>query len=250
MKQRENEKVVAIVEARMTSSRLPGKHLLPADGKPMLSHLIARLKAVPDIDEIVIATTTNADDDVLEQLAIRENTGVFRGSEEDVMGRVLQSARAYNAQVICEVTGDCPIIDPMLVEQVIKTYYANSRAQYVNIGNFGMPDGMGAQVFSTEVLAKSESMTDEPLDREHVTMHILRNPELFPPIYLVPFRTHYWPGLGLTLDEKRDYELLKRIIEHFGDENPLFSCSDVLQLLKEKPEWVAINHEVRRKGNT
>ena len=91
-------------------------------------------------------------------------------------------------------------------------------------------------------------MTDEPLDHEHVTSHILRNSDLFPPIYLVAPPDLYWPELQLTLDEQADYELLKKIIEYFGDENPFFSCRDVINLLKEKPEWVKINQHVVRKG--
>lgn len=245
-----NYKTVAIVEVRMTSSRLPGKHMLLANKKPMLGHLVARLKAVPSIDEIVIATTNNATDDILQEFAVSHDVGFFRGSENDVMGRVLQSARAFQADIICEVTGDCPIIDPEIVEQLLQTFFRNN-ISYLNNGKYGlMPDGMGAQVFTTDALAKSESMTNAPLDREHVTLHIKRHPELFPAFYLVAPHSLQWPGLGLTLDEQSDYELLKLIIEHFGDDHPLFSCLDVIHLLRGKPEWVAINQTVRRKGET
>ncbi|MDZ7641813.1 MAG: glycosyltransferase family protein [Desulfurivibrio sp.] len=240
-------RVAAIVEVRMTSSRLPGKHLLTADGKAMLGHLVARLKAVPTIAEIVIATTENQTDDVLVEFSKRENVQVFRGSEEDVMGRVLAAAQEFKAEVICEVTGDCPIIDPELLEQLIQTFLGN-KAVYVNNAKLGLPDGMGAQVFTVDALEKSASMTNAPLDREHVTQHIIRNPDLFPPMYLAPLRSHYWPRLGLTLDEKADYELLKLIIEHFGTDKPLFGCQEVLDLLRVEPEWVAINRDVVRKG--
>ncbi len=249
MKRQTSQKVVAIVEARMTSSRLPGKHLLEAIGKPMLGHLVCRLKAVASIDEIVIATTTNTNDDILETFTQKEKVSVFRGSEDDVMGRVLDAAQFYDADVICEVTGDCPIIDPMLIEQVIQTYKRNT-AMYVNNGKGGLPAGMGAQVFTVAALKKSEQMTDEPLDREHVTLHIRNNPDLFPPLYLAALSCHHWPDLGVTLDEQLDYELLKRIIEHFGVENELFGCREVIELLREKSDWVAINESVRRKGDS
>ena len=119
---------MAIVEARMTSSRLPGKHLLQVRGRPMLGYLIERLKAVPSLDQIVIAMTDRANDDPLQAFAESQGVMAFRGSEDDVMGRVLQAAQANSADVICEVTGDCPIIDPELVEQTIAMYRHNDVA--------------------------------------------------------------------------------------------------------------------------
>ncbi len=245
-----NIKVIAIIEARMTSSRLPGKHLLKANGKPMLAHLVDRLKTVSSISEIVIATTTNTTDDVLVHFAEEAQVGVYRGSENDVMGRVLEAGEAFDADVICEVTGDCPIIDPRLVEQVIQTFHKNAKNKvvYVNNGESGIPGGMSTQVFNLSALKQSESMTDAPLDREHVTLHIKRHYDLFPPIYLVAPDSLQWPDLGLTMDEESDYILLKKIVDYFGDEKPYFSCEDVIKLLRKNPDWVAINHDVCRKG--
>jgi len=243
-------KVGAIVEARMTSSRLPGKHLLPVLGEPIIGHLINRLRSISLIDEVIVAMTVRPEDDVLENFVKDVGASVFRGDEDDVMGRVLSAARNSKIDVICEVTGDCPIIDVALIEQTIQTYFSND-ADYINNGTFGgLPDGMGCQVFSTETLAKSESMTKEPLDREHVTLHIKRNPELFRPIYLVAEKSIRWPELAVTLDERSDYELIKRLIEFFGKDKPLFSCADVIQLLHKHPDWIQINQHVRRKGDT
>ena len=243
-------KVGAIVEARMTSSRLPGKHLLPVLGEPIIGHLINRLRSIPLIDEVIVAMTVRPEDDALENFVKKVGASVFRGDEDDVMGRVLSSARNSKIDVICEVTGDCPIIDVGLTEQVIKTYLSNE-ADYINNGKFGgLPDGMSCQVFSTETLAQSESMTKEPLDREHVTLHIKRNPELFRAIYLVAEKSIQWPELAVTLDERSDYELIKRIIEFFGKDKPLFSCSEVIQLLHKYPDWMQINKHVKRKGDT
>ena len=239
--------IVAIVEARMTSSRLPGKHLLKANGKPMLQHLVERLQRVSSISNIVIATTVNHADNELVNFAKEVGVDFYRGSELDVMGRVVEAGDAFAADVICEVTGDCPIIDPELVEQVIQTFQKNNVA-YANNGRHGLPDGMGAQVFHWRTLKQSAEMTQEPLDREHVTLHIKRHPELFPPIYLVPPKSLYWPELGLTLDEREDYELLRRIIEYFGEANPYFDCAQVLQLLRHNPAWIGINQHVVRRG--
>ncbi len=242
------DKVVAIIEARMGSTRLPGKHLLKANGKPMLQHLIERLQQVSVIDEIVIATTNNKKDDLLVSFASEVSVGVYRGNENDVMGRVVEAGEAFSADVICEITGDCPIIDPEIVEQVIQTFLVNN-AVYVNNGKHGgLPGGMNVQVFYLETLKHSAELTQDPKDREHVTLHIKRNSELFPPIYLVAEAKLRWPELELTLDEGDDYELLKRIVEFFGDENPFFSCYDIIQLLQKKTDWIQINQHVNRKG--
>ena len=243
-------KIVATIEARMTSSRLPGKVLLPVLGQPMLHHLIARLRAVPSINEIVIATTTNAADDVLVEFAAKEKVMVFRGSELDVMARVIGAAEFGGADVIVEITGDCPIIDPDIVEQTIQMYLHHDAAYVSNAHIRSYPDGMDTQVFRLDTLKQSASMTRDPLDREHVSLHIRNQPELFPKVHLVAPPSLCWPELGLTLDEPKDYELLKNIIEHFGPANSLFSCLDVVRLLRQMPEWVAINQTVVRKGNT
>lgn len=240
---------VATIEARMTSSRLPGKVLMPALGRPMLHHLVTRLRAVPAIDEIVLATTTNATDETLVEFAGKEKIRVFRGSEDDVMARVIGAAEFAGADVIVEITGDCPIIDPDIVEQTIRMFKMHEAA-YVSNGIIrSYPDGMDTQVFSLETLKRSAALTNDPLDREHVSLHMGKHPELFPHLHLIAPPSLHWPELGLTLDEPADYELIKRIIEYFGESQPLFSCFDVIRVLREKPDWVEINHAVKRKGN-
>ena len=233
----------------MSTSRLPGKHLMEVLGAPILSYLVDRLKTVESIDTIIIATTKNSTDDVLVEFAKQNKVEVYRGDEYDVMGRVLDAAKYFKVDIICEVTGDCPIIDPQLVEQIIQTYLYNN-VSYVNNGRQGLPDGMGAQVFSTSTLAHSESQTNEPLDREHVTLHIRNHPEIYSHIYLIAPYDLYWPELGLTLDESADFKLLKKIIEYFGEDKPLFGCLDVINLLKLRPDWIDINSHVIRKGDS
>ena len=205
---------------------------------------------MPSLDGIVLATTTNVTDDPLESFAGQMGISCFRGSEEDVMSRVIGAATSVNADVVVEITGDCPIIDPQIIEQTIRMYYANP-ADYVSNAHIrSYPDGMDTQIFLLETLKRSAAMTDDLLDHEHVTLHIRNNPEIFSHVHLVAPPEIHWPELGLTLDEPADYELLKRIIEHFGIKNPLFSCLDVIRLLRERPEWVAINQEVLRKGDS
>lgn len=243
-------KIAAIVEARMTSSRLPGKVLLPATGMPMLSHLVRRLHTIETIDEIVLATTTNSTDDLLVDFSKKTGIKCFRGSEEDVMSRVIEAADSVNADLIVEITGDCPIIDPEIVEQTIRMFHAN-HADYVSNAHIrSYPDGMDTQVYMLETLKKSASLTATKLDHEHVTLHIRNHPEMFKHLHLVAPPELHWPELGLTLDEQTDYVLLKRIIEYFETTNPLFSCLDCIRLLRQNPDWLEINKSVVRKGDT
>lgn len=232
----------------MGSARLPGKVLLPAAGKPMLAHLIDRLKQVPSLHEIVLATTTNAADDVLVALAEREGIRWWRGSEDDVLGRVLGAAQSVSADVIVEALGDCPILDPQLVEQVVQTFLHNECDYAGNSRVRCYPRGMDVQVFSTEALARSAAATQDPADREHVSLHLFNHPGLFRQVNVIAPPELTWPTLGLTLDAQEDYRLLKRIIEHFLPDKPDFSCGDVIAWLRERPEWVAINAQVQRRG--
>lgn len=242
-------KTIATIEARMTSSRLPGKVLLTAAGKPMLAHLVSRLKEVPLIDEIVLATTTNSTDDILIEFA--QNSGIqsYRGSEEDVMARVLGAASAFNADVIVEITADCPVIDPAVVHQTIQIFRHNNCDYASNVIVRSYPIGMDTQVFTRAALEKSFGMTDDPLDREHVTRHIRQNPEIFKQIHLVAGFKDHWPELAITLDERADYDLIRNIIEYFAERKPGYSCEDMIVLLRDiHPEWIELNQKVRRKG--
>ena len=243
-----NKKVSAIIEARMTSKRLPGKHMLPVLGKPIIKYLIDRLKKVQSLDCIVMATTVNKADDPLVKLSHEAGIKYYRGSENDVMSRVIEAAESVNAEIIVSITGDCPLIDPQLVDQAIRTFMHNC-CDYVNNAAIpGYPGGMNVQVYSLDSLLKSSESTNDILDREHVTSYIYANPDLFFPIYLLPTPELNHPEYTLELDEKSDYELIKQIIEHFGENNISFSCKDIIDLLLENPEWHDINKKVIRKG--
>jgi spore coat polysaccharide biosynthesis protein SpsF len=243
-------KIVATIEARMTSSRLPEKVLLPVMGKPMLWYLVNRLRQVPSLDDIVLATTINQEDNALIDFAEQHQLSYYRGSEEDVMQRVIGAAEAYQADVIVEITGDCPIIDPYIVEQCAQMFLNNECDYLSNAHIRSYPDGMDVQVFKLATLKQSASMTDDLLEREHVTLHIRKHPEIFKAVHLIAPKDLYWPELGLTLDELSDYELLKKVIEHFHHHNPCFSCGEVLHLLRKNPHWVAINAHIQRKGDS
>jgi spore coat polysaccharide biosynthesis protein SpsF len=166
------------------------------------------------------------------------------------MLRVIGAAESIETDVIVEITGDCPINDPQIIEQTIQMFLTRDVDYVSNSHIRTFPDGMDCQVFSLETLKKSARMTNDPLDHEHVTLHIRNHPQIFSHAYLIAPPELHWPELGLTLDETADYELLKRIIEHFGDDRSFFSCSDAIELLRENPDWIKINQSVKRKGDT
>jgi|TARA_B110000879_G_scaffold209393_1_gene297015 spore coat polysaccharide biosynthesis protein SpsF len=250
MMKHHKKKVVATIEARMTSSRLPGKVLLPVLGEPILMHLVRRLKAVPSIDAIVVATTINSSDDPIVEFAKEADVLCFRGSEDDVLARVIGAGELAHAEVLVEITGDCPIIDPDLVEQTIRMFLNHSVQYASNSVVRSYPDGMDTQVINFESLKSSALMTNDPLDREHVSRFIWKNPDIFSCVQLIAPPSLHWPGLGLTLDEESDYLLLMKIIEALSPDNPLFSCQDVINFLRACPNLLEINKAVVRKGDS
>ncbi len=243
-------KIGAIIEARMSSSRLPGKVLMTAANKPFLLHLVERLKRVKKIDKIIIATTKNKKDEEIIKFCKKNNISFFRGSEYNVMQRVILAAKKYKLDLITEVTGDCPIIDYRIIDQCLEIFLSNKVDYVTNCHIRSYPDGMDVQVYKLKTLIKSSKMTRNKLDQEHVTLHIRKNPSIFKTINLMPNREIYWPELGLTLDEHKDYILLKKIIEHFyKKKNKLFSCEDVINFLRLNKKLRNINRIVKRKNN-
>ena len=240
-------KVVATVEARMGSSRLPGKVLLPAAGGPMLGHLVSRLRRVEGLDQIVVATTTDRGDDVLEDWSKQNEVAIFRGSANDVMGRVIGAAKSVSADLIVEITGDCPLIDPDIVDLGIRTFLANSVDYVSNVVVPSYPIGMDVQVFLLETLESSYNETSDPLDLEHVTRHIRQNPSKFSPLNMIAPKGAHRPGLGLTLDEQADYLVIKEVLENLQP-TLSFSCQEIIKFLESRPDILALNHSVYRKG--
>lgn len=240
-------KTKAIIEARMTSSRLPGKVMLPICGKPELELLVERLRRSSLLDGVVIATTSNATDDVLEDLAARLGVECFRGSEDDVLDRVLKAAHATATDLIVEVTGDCPLVDWGILDQLV-TIYNGGRYDYVsNTQRRTYPRGLDVQVFSTATLEDVARRTADPVDHEHVSLFIYEHPELYRLRNLESDIDERWWDLRLTLDTQEDYTLIKRVFEGLYPENPAFRTAEILALLAARPEWLAINSHIEQK---
>lgn len=238
-----------IIEARMTSTRLPGKVLKKVMGKPLLYYLVKRIQKSKFLKKIIIATTLNKEDDQLVEFAKRHKIGFFRGSEYDVMGRVIGAAKKYNISTIVEITSDCPLIDYKLVDNFIANFEYNSVDYLHNAGVRSYPDGMDINIFKLKSLIKAYKLTNSKLDREHVTYFFRKNKKIFSQINLVSDENLYWPELGLTIDQEEDFQLIKKIIQFFGKKNIYFECKDIVSLLKKKKKWSEINKKVKRIGS-
>lgn len=240
-------KIVATVEARMTSSRLPGKVLAPIAGKPALVHLVDRLRRVSALDDIVIATTVNADDDAIAEAMRRIGVRCHRGSEEDVMGRVVDTAASAGADVIVEVTGDCALIAPEVIDRAIALYQTGHYDVVTNTWKLSYPQGADAQVFAFGLLADAAARTTDPAHREHVSLYFYEHPEKYrihnfeaPPEFTAPH-------LRFQLDYPEDLQFITAVYAELYPRNPAFSLSDVFDLLKRKPHLGQLNAGVTEK---
>lgn len=240
-------KIVCIIEARYRSSRLPGKVLKPILGKPMLERMVERLKRARTIDGIVIATTDQAPDEPIVHLAERLNIGVFRGSEEDVLARVLGAARAYEADVIVETTGDCPLHDPAIVDKVVADFRIGGADFVSNVIEYTTPRGTDVRVFTTDALHEVNAISVDTAEREHVSLYFWEHPEKY---RIRNVRTEF-PShvsqLRLTVDTSEDFELVRRIYELLYPTDPEFTLGDILALLQRQPELLALNRHVAQK---
>lgn len=241
-------RTVAIVQARMRSTRLPGKVLRPILGRPMLEHLIERLRRVPELDDVVVATTLDPSCQPIEDLARKVGAGCFRGSEDDVLDRVLRAARSAAADVIVEITGDCPLIDPPTVSRVIQAFRASDVDYCSNVLVRTYPRGLDTQVFPTAVLEEVARLTDDPADHEHVSLYIYEHPERFRLLNVESGHGRALGDLRLTVDTPEDFALIREIYTRLHPSKPDFALADVLALLEREPALRAMNEHVPQKA--
>lgn len=240
-------KTVIIVQARMTSTRLPGKVLKEVMGKPLLEYQIERLRQVKLADEIIIATTTNDTDLPIVAQCARLGIPVTRGSEHDVLARYYEAAKLHHADLIVRVTSDCPVIDPSVIDEAIQ-FYLDHRAEYDYVSNAltqSYPYGMAAEVFPFRVLEEAHQEAIAEPEREHVTPFIYTRPDRYRIGHVIHPENHShhrW-----TVDTPEDFELVRRVIEALYPVKPEFNTQDILMLLKRYPEWVEINAHVQQK---
>jgi spore coat polysaccharide biosynthesis protein SpsF len=228
----------------MTSSRLPGKVLVDLGDAPTLGVMVERLRLVPELDAIVVATTVKAADDPVADFARGAGVGLWRGSEEDVLDRVLGAAVHHDADVIVELTGDCPLIDPAIVSRVIRAH-GEGDADYVsNVLERTYPIGMDTQVFATGVLADAAGRTTDPVEREHVSLFIYRHPEMYRLANVAAPASETRPALRLTLDCPEDLEVIRGVHGALHRNGAGYPLSQIIAFLDGRPELAAINADV------
>jgi spore coat polysaccharide biosynthesis protein SpsF len=238
-------KTVVIVQARMTSTRLPGKVLLPIVGKPMLELLVERLRRVRLADSLLIATTVNAADEPIVQLCRRLGVACSRGSEHDVLARYYEAALAQQAAVVVRVTSDCPLLDPALVDEAI-AMYRGGQFDYVTNGlSRSYPVGMSAEVFSFGLLEQAWREAKAAPEREHVTPFIYGRAERYRIGQMAC--AHDLSAQRWTVDTPEDFDLVRRIFEALYPGTPEFGMADILDLIRRNPDWSLINAAIVQK---
>ena len=241
-------RIVGFIEARVRSSRLPGKVLKPILGKPLLELMVERLKRARTLDGIVIATTDHTLDDPIEALAQRLGVGVFRGSEEDVLARVLGAAIGSEADVIVETTGDCPLHDPAIIDKVVSDFRIGGADFVSNVLDYSTPRGTDVRVFTTQALDEINRTSDDPGDHEHVSIHFWEHPEKYRLRNVATDLPPHVAEYRLTVDTAEDFELVRRVYEDLYPSNPEFSLADIIQLFERHPELPLINQCIQQKS--
>ena len=239
-------KIVAIVQARTGSTRLPGKVLLNLMGEPMLVHEMARIGRSERITSTMVATTDLPADDRIVDLCKTQGWQYCRGSEQDVLDRYYQCARKTGADAVVRLTSDCPLIEPAVIDRVIEKFLQDSpHLDYVSnvFPPRTFPRGLDTEVFSFAALEKSWKEDKNPLLREHVTQYIVQNPEKFRTAGIT--NSHDLSDFRWTVDTKEDFRLVTEIYSYFGHNR--FTLNDVLSLIEERPELRLINQDIHQK---
>jgi spore coat polysaccharide biosynthesis protein SpsF len=240
--------IVCIIQARMAASRLPGKVLKDLGGQPVLAWVVKRARRAERIDEVVVATTIEPEDDEVEAFCHERGYPVYRGSMHDVLDRYYKTARLYTADVIVRVTADCPFIDPGMLDANIQTFleadppldFATNRLPMDRT----VPIGLDTEICTFVALETAWKEAREPHHREHVMPYFYEHPERFNTLHI-----RHDPDYGhlrWTVDVPEDLELLRRIVAHFKDRDD-FSWEEILALVEANPELTKINADVQHK---
>lgn len=237
--------VIAIIQARMASTRLPGKILKEVNGKPLLLHQLNRIRNCKNIDQIVIATTIEKQDDIIVEFCIENSVDVFRGSENNVLERYYQTWNKYGGDTIVRLTSDCPIIDPVIIDETIDYFIQNDFDYVSNTINRTFPRGLDTEVFSSEALVKSYENAKNDRDLEHVTPYIYLNQNEFSiGSYTGKFdySKYRW-----TVDTFEDLQLISNLLNTYYEKEDELNLENSIRLMEENPKWFLLNQEIEQK---
>ncbi len=238
-------KIVAIIQARMTSTRLPGKVLMKVINKPLLQYQLERVKRSKLIDEIVVSTTLNDSDLPITELCAQLGISYFRGSELDVLSRYYETAIKHQADIVVRLTSDCPLIDPEIIDHVINEYLNNSFDYISNTQVRSYPRGMDTEVFSLEKLKLAFLNGEKEYEREHVTPHFYLNKNVFTIGQVI--NEHNYSNYRLTVDTKEDFELISLLLKKLYIINEDFTLAEIITELEENPSLAKINAHIEQK---
>lgn len=235
--------ILAIIQARLGSTRLPNKVLMDLNGKTILERVIDRMRACTLIDKVMVASAVSKENDKLGSLCGKIGVEIYRGSENDVLDRFYQASKPLNPEHVVRITADCPLLDPKIIDRVIKTHLDTKSDYTSNVLKESFPDGEDVEIFKFSVLEKAWNNAKLGSEREHVTPYIKKNPGLFKLTNVendVNLGHKRW-----TVDEPRDYEFVKTIYEALGNKLN-FGMEDVLVYLESHPEIEKLNSEISR----
>ena len=238
-------KIVAIIQARMGSTRLPGKVLLDLAGKPVLERVVRRCRRAAQVDEVIIATTLKAADDPIMDLCVAQKSDCYRGSEDDVLDRYYQAARWSKAETVVRITADCPLVEPEVIQRCVGEFLEPPAVDYAanTLPPRTFPRGLDVEVFSFAALERAWQEDGNPAWREHVTPYIYRHPEVYrlrAVVNDVDYSDMRW-----CVDTQEDLALVRNIYGAFGTDG--FSWREVVTLLQQNPQWLELNRAVVQK---
>lgn len=238
-------KTIAIIQARLGSTRLPRKVLCDVAGQSMLEHVVERVSRCRSIDEIVVATSHRPEDRELVQFCQKRKWAWYAGSEQDVLSRFVETARTYAADRIVRITSDCPLIDPSIIDSVVYRMDLNPQTEYAC--NFHparrFPRGLDCEGMTRDLLNRLDQLASEPRHREHVTLYAYEHPEAFT-IESISHETD-WSHLRWTVDTPEDLVLIQQIYQYFGP--AMFDWHDVISAYRQNPSWIHINENTVQK---
>lgn len=238
-------KVVAILQVRMSSTRMPGKIMKPILGRPMLALQLERVGRCRSLDLLAVATSVESSDDPVAALCVQEGLPCYRGSLHNVLDRFYHCAQAHGAVHVVRLTGDCPLVDPAFIDILVDFYFEEGVDYATYCRPPSLPDGLDAEIFSFEALEAAWREARDPFELEHVVPYIIRRPERFSAAnweYREDLSHLRW-----TVDQPEDFEFVTRVFEELYPANPAFTMQDVVELLARRPELVAINAMHKRK---
>ena len=237
-----NLKINAIIQARMGSTRLPGKVLMEIEGIPILEHIVKRLKAIAGVGEVIIATSAKEDDDAVDVFCTKNRIPCVRGSEENVLERFAKVAKEYPADIYIRATGDNPIIDVKLISEMIK-FFIEKDLTYTSYSNY--PIGSGVEIFSDRALAEAVKYATKPHELEHVTPYMYQTMRGRRVIYFESSTDD--SKIRVTVDTEKDMQFVRELFKRLYNDNQFFGIKEIKDILEKEPLLKTINSDVHQK---